>query len=194
MVESLLCDKEELDGIRVLINILTNPNFIYENCVKTQELIPNRLEYRMYCLVLRQLSGINKGIQSCHCCLEYANKFSENQDYQKYVNFDKTLIMLDAGTTVDMDEIIEKLKSANINFATFEEPDLGNLTTCVCFLADERSFDKTKYSSKIDFLQNFNLIFCESSGKSAEEHWKDYIGGDKVLAIMDIISNKRLSI
>ena len=44
------------------------------------------MEYRMYVLVLKQLSGIDKGIQAAHACLEYALKYGETNDYKNYIN------------------------------------------------------------------------------------------------------------
>ena len=82
------------------------------------------MEYRMYCLVLRQLNGINKGIQAAHACLEYANGFHNEADYQKYVNDDKTLILLDGGTYQDLvDKVNEQSTKTNL---LYEELNKNN--------------------------------------------------------------------
>ena len=101
------------------------------------------MEYRMYGLVIRHLSPINKGVQFSHCCVEYANKFHDNEDFKKFVDVDKTMILLDGGTSRDMSDIEILLKNAEINYCSFQEPDLNNLTTAICFLADERTWDFT---------------------------------------------------
>ena len=59
------------------------------------------MEFRMYVLVLKQLSGIDKGIQAAHACLEYALKYGETNDYRNYINNDKTIIVLNGGTSSD---------------------------------------------------------------------------------------------
>jgi hypothetical protein len=56
------------------------------------------LEQRMYCLVLRHLSGINKGIQCTHACEQYGEKYHNTPEYRKYIKEDKTLIVLDGGS------------------------------------------------------------------------------------------------
>lgn len=160
------------------------------------------LKSRMYVLVLRQLSSINKGIQAAHCCLEYANSFGNTEEYKSYFYNDKTLIVLDAGTTVDMDDIIVKLKSLNINFEVFNEPDLNNIVTSVCFIADERVFDYKNYPDYETWCSQNNIPMMVIStnppiiaeDKKSKDEWLHFIGGKKNEVLRDIVKNKRLSI
>lgn len=143
-----------------------------------------QLEYRMYSLVLRQLNGINKGIQTAHAALEYANKFQKNKDYKRYINHDKTMIMLDGGTLPDLVNIAYQLDDAFINFAAFQEPDLGDIVTSIVFIADERVWNRD-----YDYEN-----FCHGDEEnSCYEEWVESIGGLKNLELRNILAGKRLS-
>ena len=52
----------------------------------------------MYSLVLRQLSPMQKGVQSAHSIVEYINKFHKSSEYIQWVNVGKIIIVLDGGT------------------------------------------------------------------------------------------------
>ena len=153
----------------------------------------SELTYRMYCLVLRQLNGINKGVQAFHAGLEYANKFHNEEDFQKYITFDKTLIMLDGGIYQDLVEIKSLLEVASINHSVFVEPDLNDTITAICFLADERVWDRENYMSCESFLERFD-IESNLDIQNAICHWVESIGGFKNAAIVDILKGKKLSI
>ena len=88
----------------------------------------------MYSMVLRQLTPIQKGIQSAHAVVDYARKVKNESvgldvvvGYTQWADTDKTLIVLDAGTSQDLEESINFLKDNNIVHAVFKDPDLyGN--------------------------------------------------------------------
>lgn len=149
------------------------------------------LEYRMYCLVLKELSSINKACQGIHSCLEYANKFGNDPDYQQYVNIDKTLIMLDGGTYPDLCEIVKTLQYNDIKFSCFKEPDLGYIYTAITFLVDNRIWYKTYYKTYDEYCFNLNL---DKDSPQTYANWLSYIGGAKNLVLLDIIKDKRLSL
>lgn len=159
------------------------------------------MKYRMYALVLRQLNGINKGIQAAHCCLEYVNSFGNTKEYQSYFQNDKTLIILDGGTSVDLKEIAHKLVENGINFETFNEPDLNDTMTAICFLADERVFDSENYPDYETWLSqnNIPMVIINTNppiieeDKQSKETWLSLIGGKKNEVLRDIIKYKRLS-
>lgn len=102
-------------------------------------------EYKMYSIVLRQLDGINNGVQTTHGVCEYVRKHWNDPDLQRWLNHDKTLVVLNGGTYKDMEEIKTLLFESQIPFETFEEEDLGDLTTSICLLADERVWDQKTY-------------------------------------------------
>lgn len=102
-------------------------------------------EYKMYSIVLRQLDGINNGVQTTHGVCEYVRKHWNDPDLQRWLNHDKTLVVLNGGTYKDMEEIKTLLFESQIPFETFEEEDLGDLTTSICLLADERVWNQKAY-------------------------------------------------
>ena len=89
----------------------------------------------MYSLVLRQLSPIQKGVQSAHSIVEYANKFYKLSEYIQWVNVDKTIIMLDGGTYPELKECRDRLIELGIPVASFYEEDLGNILTSISFIS-----------------------------------------------------------
>lgn len=152
------------------------------------------MEYRMYCLVLRQLSPIQKGVQSAHVCLEYANKYGDTKEYQDYFNNDKTLIMLDGGTAPELEEIMAYLETTKINVSCFLEPDLNNCITAICFLANERVWDKKKYPEKEEWVRNavnINVNPCEY-----DDCWLEIVMDNdrESLILRDLIKTKKLSL
>lgn len=125
----------------------------------------NELEYRLYGLVPYNISDIQKGIQFGHGVVEYSNIFSDDSNYKKWSQYDKTFIILNGGTTNDIEKdhitndgsntykcyegTLNNYKSDlirnNINIASFREPDLQNALTAVVFLVDERVWNTEKY-------------------------------------------------
>lgn len=152
------------------------------------------LEQRMYCLVLRHLSGINKGIQCTHACEQYAEFYRGEPDYRKYITEDKTLIVLDGGCSPDMDRIEQDLKAGNIQFYAFKEPDLNNLTTAICFLVDERVWNREKYMSYDNFIETLISDDNYVMDENFLEDWISYIGGNENMIKLDCIEGKKLAI
>ena len=62
----------------------------------------NRYEWRMYSLVMYNISSMQKGVQTAHVVLEYANRYKDDNDLKEYIQHDKTLIILDGGTSLDV--------------------------------------------------------------------------------------------
>lgn len=122
------------------------------------------LEYRMYGLVPYNISEIQKGIQFGHAVVEYGLKYSNTPEYQKWAHEDKTFIILNGGTTNSRINIEDGLPFGSLNqhllnlerlvkdgnIAWFNEPDLGDQLTAICFLVDERIWDIKKYFSPGD--------------------------------------------
>lgn len=155
------------------------------------------LEYRMYILSLRQLSPINKACQGIHSSLEYANKYHDNSGYRKYIEIDKTLIMLDGGTYPELLNIVEELNSVGVNFTYFKEPDLGDLITSICFIADERVWDRKYFQSYQEFydyfIEFYNTDLQPSEESPSYEEWLKHIGGEQNAKLIEVLAGKRLS-
>lgn len=154
------------------------------------------MKYRMYSLVLRQLNPIQKGVQTTHAAIEYANTYFKTAEYQSWSNFDKTLIMLDGGTYQEMMKILETLETSRCKYQFFEEEDLNNMVTSLIFIADERVWDKATYP---DFDPDYAEPYLEVDDKgnvimlNPYDKWLEKIGGKQNEILREIISNKRLA-
>lgn len=107
--------------------------------------------YKMYFLVLFSLSNIQKGIQSGHAAVEYMLAYWHKKDCDNRATNDKTFIILNGGTTKTMENHKEYLNKLNMEYVTFEEPDLWGVTTAIAFLAKDDDYI-TRY-----FTNNFKL-------------------------------------
>lgn len=120
----------------------------------------SNLEWRMYGFVPYNISDIQKGIQFGHAVVEYANEHTRTYGYKKWSKIDKTFIILNGGTTNNshslkndglpkgsLNQIELKLLAAvpEMPVARFEEPDLGDQLTAICFLVDERVWNRERY-------------------------------------------------
>ena len=139
------------------------------------------LKYRMYILSLRQLSPINKACQGVHSSLEYAKKYHDDPEYMKFIDVDKTLIMVDGGTNQDMLGIVEQLKELDINHSYFTEPDLNECVTSITFIADERVWDKKYFKTYQEYYEYFGEFYESAEDQDAPnyEEWLEHIGGIK---------------
>ena len=150
----------------------------------------------MYFFVNRSLSPIQKGIQAGHCALEYARIYHNDEYYKSFIENDKTWIILEGGTSQDhdllfgtcgdMEEIVDILEWAGVSHATFREPDVNYALTAVCFLCDERVWDKEQYP---DYVPNPESIDEERDS----EEWVYSIGGLQNDVMRGLIDGKRLA-
>ena len=135
------------------------------------------LKQRMYSLVLSSLSPMQKGIQSYHATIEYSLKFGKTPEYQQWAKKDKTVIILDGGSsnqvgfdyyssslyTGSLDAALAILKANKIKVLPFLEPDCNNTMTAISFLVDEKTWDKKKYPlpKNLNELEQSSLEFWE---------------------------------
>jgi hypothetical protein len=161
------------------------------------------------------ISEIQKGIQCYHAGIEYALKYWNNEDFQQWASVDKTVILLNGGTSnhIDydnlgsMEEYASLLETNEIKFAFFNEPDLNYSLSSIAFLADERVWDRETYLN-FDFIDS-NLKLSVSSHEGLEKYfdykpipeniekqylgWLEKIGGEKNVFLRNFISNLRLA-
>ena len=142
-------------------------------------------KYRMYSLVLRQLSPIQKGVQSSHSIVEYINKFYKSSEYIHCVNVDKTIIMLDGGTYQEMKECRDTLAELGVPYMAFYEQDLGNLITSISFLVEDKVWDTKTYPSYEEEL--------DGASDSENPVWLIMMGGRRNLKLRNFLFSKRLS-
>ena len=155
-------------------------------------------EQRMYSLVLRQLNPIQKGVQTTHGVVEYANKYSFDEEYRQWAETDKTLIVLDGGTYQEMVRVYDTLKELGMKFADFQEPDLNYLTTSITFLADERVWNREQYPSWESLPQcpcaiDGNMQAIDPNDYMTYNEWVDMMGGVTNVELRKLIFSKKLS-
>lgn len=141
-------------------------------------------KYRMYSLVLRQLSPMQKGVQSAHSIVEYINKFYKSSEYIQWVNVDKTIIMLDGGTYPELKQCRDTLAELGVPYAAFYEEDLGNIATAISFLVEDRVWDTENYPAYEDELD---------ASDSDNPVWLIMMGGRRNLAFRNFLKSKKLA-
>jgi len=187
------------------------------------------MELRMYGLTNYQLTGIQKGIQFLHGVVEYGQKVKEHGNeiasciYNDWANNHKTVILLNGGTTNhrsgddglpfgSLNNHVLTLDENRIDFATFNEPDLGDQLTAVVFIVDERVFNRKKYPDFEDWvIENYGELIrsdyyttsymlaqkiktSESkSDKKVYEEWIKFVGGNKNVFLRDFLKNFKLA-
>lgn len=179
------------------------------------------LELRMYFFTIYQLTGIQAGIQCGHAALEYAHKFGQSELFINFILNWKTWIILNGGTTNDqrdfedtsagtLNQIADQLYENNIDFSYFREPDLNDALTAVCFICDERVFNKKDYPDFIDwFISRIDNEVIETIRLRTEylkdaknfietynelyKEWVRLIGGVKNVFLRELIQDKKLA-
>ena len=156
-------------------------------------------EQRMYSLVLCQLNAIQKGVQTTHGVVEYANKYASDEVYRQWAETDKTLIILDGGVKKDMESIFDSLTELGVKFAKFQEPDLNYLTTSITFLADERVWNREQYPSWETLPQcpctiDGNMQAPDPKDYMSYDEWVEMMGGAANVELRDLIFSKKLSL
>jgi hypothetical protein len=182
------------------------------------------LELRMYGLVPYNISEIQKGIQFNHANDNYSVEYANDVDYLTFRREWKTNIILNGGTSNEghavrqgfrneryygtMQKYLTELKDHDIKVATFYEPDLNSMLSAICFLVDERVFNKELYpdfvseelpvEAKAEFNPDFKSqieAFNKWSRKNDTQYsnWVDKIGGSKNEFLRTFLANKRLA-
>lgn len=172
----------------------------------------NYLIYRMYGIVPYNLSPIQQGIQYGHSVVRYGRTvrglYPAETIYNKWADKDETFIILNGGTTNNNPERLGtlnrhllNLRDADVLVQDFYEPDLGDQLTAICFLVDERVFDRTTYP---DFISESlpwgrkkpsekELSQLDERNKKNYVHWVEKIGGPKNAFLRDYLKPLKLA-
>lgn len=121
---------------------------------------------KMYTFVLRQLSPLDKGIQSAHAVVEYCNKYHNEKNCSDWISQDKTLIVLNGGTSEDLKVIKSKLEEFDLLYTEFKEPDLENITTAISVCLNEVHWNDEKYPTYENWCAKKKMGFDESQTTS----------------------------
>lgn len=172
-----------------------------------------KLELRMYGLVAYQLSGtIHAGIQYGHSVVRYGRVYN-TEEYKDWADNYQTFIILSGGSTNlnpdrlgTLNQHLQTIKDNGITCQDFYEPDLGDQLTAVCFIVDERVFNREKYPDFEDWVcvemedisyfkgnSNFYSIVKDLKNSETYNKWVKFIGGDKNLFLREFLKNFRLA-
>jgi len=223
------------DGKVVKITADDMPDVPYEKIERyaTKEEIlqnggcPVDLEYRMYFFVPYNISDKQMGIQAGHSLGEYALKYGRYNPVHlvwDFLQYWKTWIMLNGGTTNSsrdftmisagsLNQIADDLVENEIEMAYFTEPDLNDALSSVCFICDERVFNKKDYPEFVDWLFDVKMYKAAADATPPENkallrrmdvetlekqfpeyftEWKkDVVGGDKNLFLRELIRDMK---
>lgn len=151
---------------------------------------------RMYCITLYNISPIQQGIQSLHAVVEYQRKYGNDAEYKGWADYDKTVIILNGGTSKTLSEHLNTVTSLGVKTGIFNEPDLFFGMTAFCFLADERIWDREKYPDRLpeekssrSGLQIVNAVYREFN----MDAFKASIGGENNFQLKEFLSKLRLA-
>jgi hypothetical protein len=176
------------------------------------------LELRAYFFVPYNISEMQRGVQGIHAAFRYGRKFAEDEIFKNFVDNHETVIILNGGTTNDerdfegfaagtLNHIGDQLNDEGIPFTYFVEPDLNHALTALCFIADERIWNKEDYPDFIDYLTNSKDIVDESftaliTAPPEElktifpdkyKEWVRLIGGVKNIFLRELLKGKKLA-
>ena len=129
------------------------------------------LELRMYFFVPYNISPIQQAIQAGHAAVDYAYRYGSTEEFKLFAEVFKTWIILNGGTTNerrdfdgipmgDLNQIADALAGNDIVFSFFQEPDLNDALTAVCFICNEQVFNKKDYPDFPDYI--LNVIYPRS--------------------------------
>ena len=184
------------------------------------------LELRMYGMVIYQLMGIQQGIQFQHAVTTYQRYLQTmpehrgeasnnrtrgelNERYGLWADKWMTSMVLNGGTSNDseqyvgtMQQHLKALKDNDVFVMDFREPDLGNCLTALCFMVDERVFDKVTYPEfknspypwDSDHEPNeATFKKWEDDNARNKERWVEKVGGPENAFLREFLIGKRLA-
>ena len=143
--------------------------------------------------------------------------------YNDWADNWKTFIILNGGTTNHktsledglpfgtLNQHVLTLQQNGIDFATFNEPDLGDQLTAVVFIVDERVFNRKKYPDFEDWvIENYGDLITgggsayqiakrikESNSKEDQkvyQTWVKFVGGEKNVFLKEFLHPKNFKL
>jgi hypothetical protein len=184
------------------------------------------LAVRAYFFVPYNIMPIQHGIQAGHALGRFLLKYGRNDPQHPAWDFlenHETWVILNGGTTNErrdfdgistgtLNQIADQLYENDIECAFFAEPDLNDALTAVCFLADERVFNRKDYPDFLDYIldvkmypvareevpaQNYVMLKMQTSEWHQEnfpeyyKEWVRFVGGVKNVFLRDLLKDKK---
>lgn len=165
--------------------------------------------FRVYGLVPYNISPIQQGIQFSHALQEYNNDMEGGstdehmESWNTWRNEDKTVILLNGGTSTTMEEHTKVLDENGIFHSTFREPDLNNMVTGIVFLVPEQVYKRDNYPDFKEFLVNLNhnnkLLFMMKYDELKDyypdhyDEWVESVGGERNAFLKEFTSKFKLA-
>ena len=171
----------------------------------------NKLQTRMYVLVNSSLGPINKGIQALHAVVEYGIEHP-TEEYQQWATEDKTVIVLDGGTSnsdiesMDSHTVISYVgdienfgkilvERFGIKIAQFREIDLNNCLTAIAFIINEKIYNYEKYPDYIDLKSDYDEDLPNKSLYDSEEHYiSNWLGGEDNAKLREFLKHFKIAL
>lgn len=171
----------------------------------------SKLKTRMYVLVNGSLSQMQKGIQALHAVVEYGIEHP-TEEYQQWATEDKTVIVLDGGTSNsgiesmdsyyvisyagDMENNAKFLcEEIGIDFAEFRDPDVNNCLTAIAFIVNEKIYNYEKYPDYIDLKSDYDEDLPNKSLYDSEEHYiSNWLGGEDNAKLREFLKHFKLAL
>lgn len=150
------------------------------------------MEYKMYCVVEKHLSPIQKAIQAAHAIVEYQLEYGHTEEYRHWAEYDKTIVVLDGGCAPEMEITFSALTKARVDHACFMEPDLNNIITAEAILVDERVWNYEKYGRN---YEDYNLRAANDPDMPNwnRDEWINWVGGENAAVVKAWLSSLRIS-
>lgn len=155
------------------------------------------MKYRMYHLVMGNISQIQCGIQSYHAGMEYARKYWDDKEFQQWINNDKTVILLNGGTSGTINKYLNEISINKIKYAFFEESDLNNALSAIAFLVPEQVWDKENYPDWefMGYKEKWEDISpnVETTYDNEYDKWVYLMGGETNVWLRQFLSQFKLA-
>ena len=157
------------------------------------------MEYRMYHLVMYNISPIQQGIQAYHAGMEYARIAFDNDNFQQWMKFDKTVIILNGGTSNQsqieihrgtIQKYSDELTNLDVLHSEFYEPDLNDTLSAIAFLVPEQVWNYEKYP---DFETIQDDCMQELFGIHDYDEWEVMVGGHTNAALRIFLKQFKLA-
>jgi hypothetical protein len=186
-----------------------------------------QLELRAYFIVPYNISPMQKGAQAIHAAFRFGRKFANDERFIDFVDNYETVIILDGGTTNDerdfegkvagtLNQTADALLENDIPFTYFIEPDLNHALTALCFLVDERVFNRKDYPDFVNWLIDIKM-YSEAKDEALKNNpelwvklrlypdlqqemfpeyykeWVRFVGGVKNVFLRELLYDKQLA-